>query len=278
VLIEGNDVDARGPALLVLAQGADIIATTVVGNELRSVGRAGAVYLRHTDSTVITGNRVQCIGAVNVLVVRSDASPVSISGNVTVGDQPVSRTIRVAPGWQLLAQSSFASLASTLVKGVALLGAPTTNVTVKTSEATTKSDDHGMVERVAAPSIAVNTGSSTTGIVGKLSYTARDKVMPSVSQLSIGRMAVTPALTVSPGKVSASLVTPPGARGPTLTAQPPAATPPPPSSTAGPTESRPDPAVHSLVVLGGTHVALVGNASSAGAVVLDAAYPAVLNP
>jgi hypothetical protein len=84
-------------------------------------------------------------------------------------------------------------------------------------------------------------------------------------------------VTSAPGKVTAPLVTLPG-RAPVLTAQPPASTPPPPSATAAPTESRPDPGVHSVVVLGGTQVALIGNAATAGAVVLDAAYPAVLNP
>jgi hypothetical protein len=274
VVVEGNDIDARGPALLVLGQGADIIATTVVGNELRSTGRSGAVYLRHTDSTVVTGNRIQCVGAVNVLVVRPDAAPVTVTGNVALGDQPVSRTIRVAPGWQLLAQSSFAGLASTLLKGVALLGAPTTQVTVQQEAAAPTAPSTSDSARVAsAPTASTLLKASTTSF--KLA--SRSTIAPSVGSLILGASAVKPAVTSAPGKVTAPLVTLPG-RAPVLTAQPPASTPPPPSATAAPTESRPDPGVHSVVVLGGTQVALIGNAATAGAVVLDAAYPAVLNP
>jgi hypothetical protein len=94
VHIEGNDVEASGPALLLLCSDAvgfdaSLIAASVVANELRSLGRAGAVYLRHTDSTVFNGNRCQSIEAVNVVVLRVGRAPVSASGNVLLGAEPV---------------------------------------------------------------------------------------------------------------------------------------------------------------------------------------------
>lgn len=89
--IEGNHVQAAGPALLVLATGNDVVSTSVTGNTLQSHGTTGAVYLRRTDATVFSGNHCECPGAVNVVVMRFDAAPVTVSGNVIAGEQPVAQ-------------------------------------------------------------------------------------------------------------------------------------------------------------------------------------------
>src|SRR5690606_7741203 len=89
--VEGNDVAARGPALLlVAAQNGDVISTSVVGNGLHSEGGTGAVYVRFAESVVFAGNRCQSPDAVNVVVIRALDSAVSVTGNVVVGREPVS--------------------------------------------------------------------------------------------------------------------------------------------------------------------------------------------
>ena len=73
VHVVGNDVVADGPALLLLVEGGDLVSATVVGNELQSSRPTGAVYLRNVDTTVFGSNRCECLGDVNVVVVRAAA-------------------------------------------------------------------------------------------------------------------------------------------------------------------------------------------------------------
>ncbi len=89
VHVEGNDIDAAGPALLLLSNGNTLIAANISGNDLRSRGRAGAAYVRKTDSTLFASNRCECLAVVNVIVVRPGKAPVAITGNVIVGAEPV---------------------------------------------------------------------------------------------------------------------------------------------------------------------------------------------
>ncbi|RKG90977.1 hypothetical protein D7W82_02030 [Corallococcus sp. CA049B] len=89
VQVEGNDITARGPALLLLGNGGAVISAAVSGNELRSEGGVGAVYLRRADSTVFSGNRCQCLDAVNVVVLRVERAPVTFTGNVVLGAETV---------------------------------------------------------------------------------------------------------------------------------------------------------------------------------------------
>ncbi|WP_158627301.1 hypothetical protein [Corallococcus sp. AB045] len=89
VQVEGNDITARGPALLLLGNGGAVISAAVSGNELRSEGAVGAVYLRRADSTVFSGNRCQCLDAVNVVVLRVERAPVTFTGNVVLGAETV---------------------------------------------------------------------------------------------------------------------------------------------------------------------------------------------
>jgi hypothetical protein len=93
VHVEGNDVEATGPSLLLLCDGSAsseaVVAATVVGNELRSLGGAGAAYIRFADSTVFSSNRCQCLGVVTVAVLRAGAAPVTATGNVVIGAEPV---------------------------------------------------------------------------------------------------------------------------------------------------------------------------------------------
>ncbi|HZH02250.1 MAG TPA: hypothetical protein VEY30_00615, partial [Myxococcaceae bacterium] len=55
----------------------------------RSMGGTGAVYLRRSDSTVFNGNRCESIKAVNVVVIRAGKAPVTLTGNVVLGAEPV---------------------------------------------------------------------------------------------------------------------------------------------------------------------------------------------
>lgn len=88
--IEGNDIAARGPALLVAAiQDGDLVASSIVGNALTSEGSTGAVYVRYADSLLFTGNRCQAPDAINVVVIRALEAAISVTGNVILGREPV---------------------------------------------------------------------------------------------------------------------------------------------------------------------------------------------
>src|SRR4029453_18982930 len=89
VQVEGNDVEAAGPALLLLSEGNTLIAAHGAATELRSRGGAGAVYVRRTDPTLFCGNRCECLDVVTVVVLRPGKAPVSVTGNVIVGAEPV---------------------------------------------------------------------------------------------------------------------------------------------------------------------------------------------
>lgn len=88
VHVGGNDVVAAGPALLVLAEGGDLVSATVVGNELETTGATGAVYLREVDTTVFAANRCECLPGVTVAVLRGRRSVLTVTGNVVLGGQP----------------------------------------------------------------------------------------------------------------------------------------------------------------------------------------------
>lgn len=88
--VNHNDVVSVGPALLLLAEGGALVATSVVGNQLESTGSAGAAYLRSVDSTVFTNNRCECLAEVNVAVVRLGQAAGTVSSNTCVGDEPPS--------------------------------------------------------------------------------------------------------------------------------------------------------------------------------------------
>jgi hypothetical protein len=88
VHVSGNDVVAAGPALLLLVEGGDLVSATVVGNALESSAATGAVYLRNVDTTVFSSNRCECLGEVNVVVVRARRSLVTVMGNVAAGAEP----------------------------------------------------------------------------------------------------------------------------------------------------------------------------------------------
>lgn len=106
VQVEGNDITARGPALLILGNGGPVISTTVSGNTLRSAGGVGAVYLRRADSTVFSGNRCECLDTVNVVVLRVGRAPVTFTGNVVLGAEPVTPALPpVQPPWTLPSDS-----------------------------------------------------------------------------------------------------------------------------------------------------------------------------
>ncbi|APR75690.1 Hypothetical protein A7982_01036 [Minicystis rosea] len=95
VQLEGNHVQSTGPALLIMgASGDGIVTASIVGNELRSSGRSGAVYVRNTDAIVFNGNECESLRSVNVVVMRPDRAPVAITGNVIVGAQPVAQSDR----------------------------------------------------------------------------------------------------------------------------------------------------------------------------------------
>lgn len=96
VHIEGNDVAANGPALQVLSEGTAIWSTTVTGNELRSTGTIGAVYLRNVDSTVFTGNRVENRDVVTAVLIRAAKALISATGNVILSAQPIRRLPKLA--------------------------------------------------------------------------------------------------------------------------------------------------------------------------------------
>lgn len=88
--VEGNDVVARGPALLLVAdEEGDLISASVVANSLHSSGATGTAYVRFAESLVFTGNRCQAPDAVNVVVIRALDSAVSVTGNVVVGREPI---------------------------------------------------------------------------------------------------------------------------------------------------------------------------------------------
>ena len=89
VHVDGNEVTAAGPALLLLAGGRDIVSATIVGNTLRAERGTGAAYVRDVDATVFTGNQCHCLTAVNVVVLRVEAAPVTATGNVVFGADPV---------------------------------------------------------------------------------------------------------------------------------------------------------------------------------------------
>ncbi|HEU5073955.1 MAG TPA: hypothetical protein VFU02_07275, partial [Polyangiaceae bacterium] len=88
--VEGNDIAARGPALLLAAaQDGDLVASSVVGNGLTSDGSTGAVYVRYADSVLFAGNRCQAPAAINVVVIRALDAAISVTGNVMLGREPV---------------------------------------------------------------------------------------------------------------------------------------------------------------------------------------------
>ncbi len=86
--VSGNDVVAAGPALLMLAARSALVSITAVANEFETTTSAGAVYLRDVDTTIFSSNRCECLSAINVVVIRSGSSLVSVTGNSLAGAEP----------------------------------------------------------------------------------------------------------------------------------------------------------------------------------------------
>jgi len=202
VHVEGNRINAAGPALLVVGEGSAIVSTTVVGNELRSQRPTGAAYLRHTDATVFSSNHCECARSVNVVVIRPDSAPVSVTGNVVLGAQPARQGARVLERQSEIASKLVAKEATTIdtsyIKALELREMPIARNFLDVSE-----HDANYLRDIAARPLA------------------------------------TPA-TRTPSRKT-------------------------------PVQAAPQPTSHSLVVLGGTNIASVGNATTAGTLVVDAA-------
>lgn len=217
VHVEGNHVQATGPALLVLgAPDGAIVTATVVGNELRSFGQTGAVYLRHTDATILNGNECESLSSINVVVVRPHDAPVSISGNVVLGAQPVAQ---VNPS--LLA-------ARADLKRVVRVAAASPRSTIATTTPTLQGLGLRLMSlREAGHPVLL----WAPGVLEDPPYAVR---LTGVNQLLLNEL-LAPKKTVPPAE-------------------------PPPKN----------PRMSSLVVVGGTRVVAVGNATTAGAHVIDA--------
>jgi hypothetical protein len=228
VHVEGNQVIAMGPALLLLANGVDVISTAVVGNELRSTRPTGAVYVRHTDATVFTGNHCECIESVNVVVLRPDSAPVTATGNVILGAQPVAQRDPVV----LEKRAAVKSLVKMQVAREIAAATPVKAAPIAMGMA--------MAPSRAAAMPALNLGNFSI-----------------FSNLSIGGVSF-PTFPTFPGPIISLPGTP-------ITPQP------------TPNKPAPDPRNHSLVVVGGTRVVAAGNATSSGALTLDADQQSELN-
>ncbi|HTV25174.1 MAG TPA: hypothetical protein VMG12_41055, partial [Polyangiaceae bacterium] len=247
--VEGNQVVAAGPALLVLATGTDVVSAAVVGNELRSERGTGAVYLRHTDATVFTGNHCECLGAVNVVVMRPDAAPVSATGNVILGEQTVAQVDPVVVGRRIELKSylkaEIASAISLDLDAIEAVSKPNGDVAV-------------LAPRDVAAPRAVARAVTASGVSTTFSADAFRFVRPVDLKLNLFKDIVAAPTTNLP----TTLPTPSPAQVPAVTQAP------------SPVQ---DPGAFSLVILGGTRVVAAGNATSAGALTLDADQRSELN-
>lgn len=101
--IQGNQVTAAGPALLVLAAGCP---GTVVGNTLQSAGSTGAVYVRNAAALTVASNRVVSAAAVTSLLIRMKDNMATVTGNHVLGvarlltsqDELVATALRIVTG------------------------------------------------------------------------------------------------------------------------------------------------------------------------------------
>lgn len=251
--IEGNQVVASGPALLVLAAGTDVVSAAVVGNELRSERSTGAVYLRRTDATVFTGNHCECLGAVNVVVMRPDAAPVTATGNVILGEQTVAQVDPVVVGRRIELKgflkteiASAISLDLAAVEGASKVGV-------------NELGDGGLAPRALAQPSALGRAVAASGVATPFTADAFRFVRPIDLKLNLFKDIVatsTPPIATVPGTA------PSAAQVPAVTQAP------------SPVQ---DPGAFSLVILGGTRVVAAGNATSAGALTLDADQRSELN-
>jgi hypothetical protein len=246
--VEGNQVVASGPALLVLAAGTDVVSAAVVGNELRSERRTGAVYLRGTDATVFTGNHCECLGAVNVVVMRPDAAPVSATGNVILGEQTVAQVDPVVVGRRIELKSFLkAEIASAISLDLAAVDGASDPASEKAASAEVAP------LALAQPSSAV----AASGVATTFTADTFRFVRPSDLKLNLFK----------------DIVAAPGAAVPAAPAPSPSQV---PAVTQAPSPVQ-DPGAFSLVILGGTRVVAAGNATSAGALTLDADQRSELN-
>jgi len=325
VQVEGNDVDAAGPALLLLAEGNRLIAVNVGGNILSSRGRTGAAYLRRTDSTLFAGNRCECLSVVNVVVLRAGKAPVSATGNIIVGSEPVHQivvppvakaptgtvqlsvgvggsTLNVpidarklmgsldrrknvasdtfaslladmsAPSSTTLNQSTQAALAANLPAGVDVtVGARTLYGHTAGDETDPVTALKKLVDQVA---LQVDDASAAKVQVGAILTAASGDPLTALKLLDqnvLGLDTSKPTIADSLDNVSlihevlGDVLAADGA-GAAQIAPVPAPAPP------------PNPAEYSLVVIGGTRVAVVGNATTAGVLVQEADTHVELNP
>jgi hypothetical protein len=272
LLIEGNHVQAAGPALLALAMGNDIITTTISGNALQSLGDAGAVYVRHTDATVFSANQCACRGAINVVVMRFDAAPVTISGNIIVGQQPVAQTdpgvlarrddLKRVAGLEIAKQAGV--LSDLIAAGIAK--APSNAETTQAASSASSSVINRGVKRIFNPKlgqklvdlkeaqIVTKRAQLTTGFASVRAKPVTEMLMfrafdaaPAAADVAPAATTAAPPPTTAP--VASKLVVSPAL----LRMINPQTAPP-----------APEPRSSSLVVLGGTRVLSTGNATSAG--------------
>ncbi|MES2639542.1 MAG: DUF6519 domain-containing protein [Myxococcota bacterium] len=298
--IEGNDLSSPGPALLALGEGADVLSTTVTGNSLRSEGRTGAAYLRHTDATVFVGNRCQAGNAVNVVLIVADDAPVTASANVILGAEPVAAPVRpmrpsnVSVGVPL-ADGTTVSVPlhpKELAEVLGVIRQPLVQYTLPTGGAggAGPGSPTPSGSMVFIPLLAKASETATAGAPAprenKLAslFLARDQP---VSKLST---VLTRGLAGSAGRAVESASSASGTPPTTPTGTP---TPSAPAAadalaailtrieSSGPalaTVSGASAARYSLVVVGGTKVAAMGNATTAGVLVVGADGSVELNP
>ncbi len=259
--VEGNHIRATGPAMLLLGAGTDVVCATVTGNGLVSSGTTGAVYVRQLDATVFTGNQCQSIGSVNVVVMRFDAAPVAVTGNVIVGDQPVAQMAPDVIGRRNDVKQfvglEIAKQAGVLPDVVAATAPPppagaSTSTVNKLFGALGKTLSTLKLTTTTSPPSLLSSGLKLikTTVSGPPKLTAFVAVLPQAGTLAIPAPVngTTPAATTTPAPTATLSLNP------ALIAAASSTAPAPP----------PDPRSQSLVILGGTSVISAGNATTAG--------------
>jgi len=259
--IEGNHVRATGPALLLLGVGTDVVCATVTGNGLVSSGTTGAVYVRHLDATVFTGNQCQSLGSVNVVVMRFDAAPVAVTGNVIVGDQPVAQMapavigrrndVKQFVGLEIAKQAGVlpdvvaattpqppaGASSSTVSKLFGALGKTLSTIKL-TSSASAASSPSLLNTGLKLIKTTLPTPPKLMSYVAVLQTAPVDTAQAAPTNTSATTATTTATLSLNPALIAAASSTAPA----------------PP----------PDPRSQSLVILGGTSVISAGNATTAG--------------
>ncbi|WP_437942629.1 hypothetical protein [Sorangium sp. So ce341] len=270
VHVEGNRLGASGPALLVVGAGEAIVSATVVGNELRSARPTGAAYLRHTDATVFSSNHCECAGVVTVVVLRPDRAPVSVTGNVVLGSQPPRVSDRAIERQSAVADKLFgkAIFAPAAAQELLFTEKLLASVGVKARRAR----ELRLIDEARRIDAEEATRTGAEGAVGDRAAAAPSLTEAEIMARAAERERLARALDASgartlEGTLSALNFVADPTQLAGLLAQQAAAAP----ARKPQFKPIPQPASHSLVVLGGTNVATVGNATTAGTLVVDAA-------